>query len=157
MAVLLGQVGEQRSNQRKTLGVIVDREVRDLVVAAYAGPVSLGTAEVLRARTAREQYALAADPEATPVAARSFSRAERLIVRIPVFTSGEAPVVSARLVSSFGGVMRQLTASPTPSRPDVFQFDFPLAALAAGAYSVELRASTSGGEARDSLPIRVTP
>ncbi len=136
---------------------VVDREVRDLVVTGFPGPVSLGTAEVLRARTARERQTLAADPEATPVAARQFSRAEWLIVRLPVFTSGEAPVVSARLVSSFGGVMRQLTASRAPTRPDVFQFDFPLAALAAGAYSVELRASTSVGEARDSLPIRVTP
>ncbi len=136
---------------------VVDREVRDLVVDGFPGPVSLGTAEVLRARTAREQQALAADPEAMPVAARQFSRAERLIVRMPVFTSGEVPRVSARLVSSFGGVMRQLTASPTPSRPGVFQFDLPLAALATGAYSVELQASTSSGEARDSLPIRVTP
>jgi hypothetical protein len=135
----------------------MDREVRDLVVEKFRGSVSLGTAEVMRARTMREQRALEADPEAAPVAARQFSRAERLLIRLPVFSSGEAPVVSAILVSRLGGVMRQLSPSPMPSRPNVFEFDVPLASLAAGAYSVELRASTSAGEARDSVPIRVTP
>lgn len=136
---------------------VVDREVRDLVVGAFSNAVSIGTAEVLRARTARERRSLAADPDAIPVAARQFSRAEQLLIRIPVFTSGEEPEVSARLTSSLGGVMRQLKLSSTPSRPGVFQIDLPLAALAAGSYIIDVRATTSAGDARDSLPIRVTP
>jgi hypothetical protein len=136
---------------------VVDRDVRDLVVGGFPGPVSTGSPEVLRARNAREFGALAADPDAIPVASRQFSRAERLLIRIPVFTTGPAPVVSARLVSGFGGAMRPLIVSPVPSRPTQFQVDVPLAALANGAYTIEWTARTPDGEARESLPFRVTP
>ena len=50
--------------------------------------MTMGSSQVLRARNAREFQALAIDPEATPVASRQFSRSERLLVRIPVFTVG---------------------------------------------------------------------
>ena len=136
---------------------VVDHDVRDLVVKGFPGPVSMGSPLVLRARNAREYQALAADPEAVPVAARQFSRAERLLLRIPVFSSGATPTVSARLVSSFGNAMRDLVVTGTPSRPNEYQADVPLAALANGSYAVEWIARTAEGEVRDRVPFRVTP
>ena len=136
---------------------VLDRDIRDLVVGGFPGPVTIGSAEVLRARTAREFQVLAADPASTPVASRQFSRAERLLVRVPVFSTGAEPVLSARLVSGLGAPMRDLTVVPSPSPLGSFQIEVPLAALAAGAYSVELTARTPDGEARDSVPFRVTP
>jgi hypothetical protein len=136
---------------------VVDHDVRDLVVKGFPGPVSMGSPEVMRARTAREYDTLAADPDATPVASRQFSRAERLLVRIPVFSAGEKPTVSARLVTSFGSAMRDLVVTPTPSRPHEYQVDVPLAGLANGSYTVEWTARTAEGEIHDRVPFRVTP
>jgi VWFA-related protein len=136
---------------------IVDRDVRDLVVRGFQGPVLLGTPELLSARNVREQRAIAADPDAAPVVTRQFSRADRLWVRIPVFSAGQAPTISARLVSGQGRVMGDLVVVPVPSRANAYQFDVPLASLAAGAYSIEITAKTDAGDARDTLPIRVTP
>lgn len=136
---------------------VVDHDVRDLLVKGFPGPVSMGSSEVMRARTAREYDALAADPEATPVASRQFSRTERLLVRIPVFSTGAKPTVSARLVTSFGNAMRDLVVTATPSRPDEYQVDVPLAGLATGSYTVEWTARTAEGEARDRVAFRVTP
>jgi len=136
---------------------VVDHDVRDLLVKGFPGPVSMGSPEVMRARTAREYDALAADPHATPVASRQFSRAERLLVRIPVFSTGVKPTVSARLVTSFGSAMRDLVVVPTPSRPNEYQVDVPLAALANGSYTVEWTARTAEGEIHDRVAFRVTP
>ena len=136
---------------------VVDRDARDLLVGGFTGPVALGTAEVLRAHNARELYALAANPDATPVALRQFSRADRLLIRVPVFAIGDPPEVSARLVSGLGAVMRELRVSPTPSRPNVYQVEVALASLAAGSYSIDVIAKNPNGESRDRLSIRVTP
>lgn len=136
---------------------VVDHDVRDLLVKGFPGPVSMGSPEVMRARTAREYDALAADPDATPVASRQFSRAERLLIRIPVFSTGEKPTVSARLVTSFGNVMRNLVVAPTPSRPSEYQVDVPLAGLANGSYTIEWTAHTGQGEIHDRVAFRVTP
>lgn len=136
---------------------VVDHDVRDLMVKGFPGPVSMGSPEVMRARTAREYDALAADPDATPVVSRQFSRAERLLVRIPVFSSGASPTVSARLVTSFGNAMRELVVTPTPSRPNDYQVDVPLAGLANGSYTVEWTARTAEDEVRDRVAFRVTP
>jgi hypothetical protein len=136
---------------------VVDRDVRDLVVREFGGPVAIGTAEILRARNARDVQALATDPNAAPVASRQFSRGERLIVRTAVSSAGGTPVVTARLVSGLGGVMRPLTVVGAPSRPSEYQTEVALAGLAVGTYSVELIATSSAGEAREIVAFRVTP
>ena len=92
-----------------------------------------------------------------PVAARQFSRTERLLVRVPVFSSHSTPTVSARLVTSFGTTMRVLVVSQLASTSADYQVDVPLAALANGAYAVEWTARTADGEVRDTVPFRVTP
>jgi VWFA-related protein len=134
---------------------VLDTDVRDLVVSHFGDPLALGTPEVLRARSAREFRELSADPDATPVAARQFSRAERLLVRVPVYAASRNATVSARLVSRFGSAMGKLAAVP-PDSGEYRQFDLPLAGLAAGEYTIELNATDGGREAKDSIPIRVT-
>ena len=136
---------------------VIDRDVRDLVVREFSGPVAIGSAEVLRARNAREAKALAADPDATPVASRQFSRNELLILRALVSSLSGSPTVTARLMSAMGSTMRALSVTATPSRPSEFQTEVSLAGLAAGAYSVEVTATGDGGDARETVAFRVTP
>jgi len=135
---------------------VVDTDVRDLIVNPLTAPVALGTAEVIRLRNARDFRAVEADAGAVPVAAREFSRAERLLIRLPVYAPDGSPVVSARLVSKPGSAMRDLPVVPGPA-PSLYQIDLPLAGLASGGYTVEFVATSPAGEARDSLAFRVTP
>lgn len=136
---------------------VLDRDARDLPIGEFSEPVSLGTAEFLRARTARERLALVSDPFASPVAARSFSRAETLVIRIPVSGPAQEPRVTARLVSAFGADLRDLVATPTPGRAGVFEMALPLASLASGAYAIELRVVAVEGVASERIAFRVTP
>jgi hypothetical protein len=135
---------------------VVDTDVRDLIVNPLTAPVALGTAEVIRLRSARDFRMVEADAGAVPVAAREFSRAERLLIRLPVYATDGSPIVSARLVSKPGSAMRDLSVVPGPV-PGFYQIDLPLAGLASGAYTVEFLARSPGGEAKDSLAFRVTP
>jgi hypothetical protein len=134
---------------------VLDTDVRDLVVGAFSDSVTIGTAQVFRARSAREYREIVTDPAAAPVAARQFSRADRLLIRVPVYGSGGPPTVSARLVSRFGSALRDLPAERAAG--DVYEIDLPLAAFAAGEYAVELTASGGGKMLRESVVIRITP
>lgn len=136
---------------------VVDRDARDLVVAGFSGAISLGSAEFLRSRTAREWRELSDDPLALPAVVREFSRTERLLVRVPVFASATDITVSARLLSGFGAVMRDLAVTAVQSRAGVYQIDLPLAGLAAGRYDLDVRAVADRGEAHEMFDFRVTP
>ena len=133
---------------------LLDRDVRDLVVRDLKGAPALGTPQVLRARNARE-LRLLADDAAVPVVARDFSRAEALLVRVPVYGGGDGSTsVSARLISRAGQVMRDLQVSSAPDGLD--QFRVSLAGLAIGDYTIEVKATTAQGEATDRIAFRVT-
>ena len=134
----------------------IDADVRDVAIRDLKGPVALGTAEVLRARTAREFRALDADAGAAPVASREFSRTERLIIRVPAYAPDGAPNVTARLLSRIGQVMRDLPVEPPQKHDGRFQVDVALAGLAPAEYSIELTASSPAGEAKDLVGFRVT-
>ena len=77
----------------------IDTDVRDLLVGDLRAPVAIGTPEVLRARTARDVRVLETSPEAVPVASRQFSRAEQLIIRVPVYSPDSGPEVTAKLLN----------------------------------------------------------
>jgi len=97
---------------------VIDSDVRDISVRDLTGPVALGTAEILRTRNAREFRAVDADPAAAPVAAREFSRTERLIVRFPAYAPDGNPRVSVRLVNRVGQTLRDLPHKDRwPGRP----------------------------------------
>ena len=135
---------------------VIDTDVRDVLVRTLAGPVALGTPQVLRSRTAREHTMLGGSPAAVPVAARAFSRTERLWVRIGAYGTDGEPELSARLLSTVGGVMRTLAIEPT-AIPDIHQVDVPLAGLAVGEYSVQFSAGTAGRVVSETVTFRVTP
>jgi hypothetical protein len=136
---------------------VIDRDVRDLLVTKFSGPLALGTPEVLRARTQRERDTLAAAASVAPVASRQFSRAERLLIRVPLTSASATPDISARLVSDLGSQLRQLDVARVPGRTDLLQIEVPLASLAAGGYTVEILAREDRHESRERLAFRVTP
>jgi hypothetical protein len=133
----------------------VDADVRDLSVGDLRGKVAIGTPAVLRARNAREFRALAADPAAAPAVARVFSRAERLLIRFPVYApAGNNPAVSARLLNRLGQPMRTLDVRLGGGGQH--SLDLALAGLAAGEYEIELVAESPEGRAVERLTFRVT-
>ena len=134
---------------------LVDTDVRDVIVGALNGPVAMATAEVLRARTAREFRVLAADPDALPVASRVFSRDERLLIRVRAYGADSAPVLSATLASELGGRMRAVPVEPGPT-PDVYQVDLSLAGLAPGEYRIEVTAAAGRSRATETVAFRIT-
>jgi VWFA-related protein len=134
----------------------LDTDVRDVSVGPLAGPMALGTAQVFRARTAREWRALEGNPEAVPVASREFSRGEQLLVRVPVYAAGRSPALAAALVSGLGGMMRSLPVAVRPGT-DLQQVEVPLAGLVAGEYRLELTAEDAGVAAKEVVVFRVTP
>lgn len=121
---------------------------------------TFATPQVLRTRTARGFAELSANGEALPVASRTFSRTERLLVRIPVYGPGDAtPAVTASLLNRRGIAMRQLQRVPATLPAGVVQFDLPLSSLAPDEYRLELVAANAEGprdEAREVLVFRVT-
>jgi hypothetical protein len=134
----------------------LDTDVREVSASPLAGPIALGTAQVYRARNAREFRALEDDPGAVPVASREFSRAEQLLVRVPVYAAGRAPAMSVTLSSSLGGVMRPVPVASGPGA-DLQQIVLPLAGLVAGEYRLHLRVEDAGVSVSDTVVFRVTP
>jgi VWFA-related protein len=135
---------------------VIDSDVREIAVRDLKGPVALGTAEILRTRTAREFRAIAAAPSAPPTAAREFSRTERLIVRVAAYAPDGNPRVAIRLANRIGQTLRDLDVTRAPAPDSRFQVDLPLANLAPGEYYFEVSASSASGEAKDLIGFRVT-
>jgi len=151
-----GRLRLQMSIQDMTSKVL-DSDVRDLVVPDYhKPPVAIGTPEFLRARNARDFRRIDADA-AVPVASREFSRAERLLIRFPVYSPADAvPELSAKLLNRMGQTMRDLPVAPASSPTGANEIDLPLAGLASGEYLLELTAKSAAGEAKDRITFRVT-
>jgi VWFA-related protein len=133
---------------------LLDTDVRELAVRALTGPVVFGTPQVLRARTAREFRALAANPDAAPVASRNFTRSERLLIRVPVYAEAGQAVLTARLATALGRSMRELRVT-MGTETSVREIDLPLAGLAAGEYRVDLSARADDAEAAEVVTFRV--
>jgi VWFA-related protein len=134
----------------------LDRDVRDIVVGDLPGPVAIGTPEVMRARNARELRTLSREA-AVPVVSREFSRAEQLLIRVPVYAGSAGPVeVSARLLGRSGQAMRQLEAADPPPAAGFDAFTLSLGGLAIGEYTIEVIAKTATGQATNRLTFRVT-
>jgi VWFA-related protein len=133
----------------------IDSDVREISVRDLSAVVALGTPQVFRGRTALDfRSAAAADP--SPVASREFSRAERLLIRVPAYGPPSAPLtVTARLLNRRGQVIRALAVRPGPA-PGLRDIDLPLAPFAPGEYRLGLEASSGSMSAADSLDFRIT-
>jgi VWFA-related protein len=137
-------------------GQPIDTDVREISIRDLKGPVALSTAEILRTRNEREFRVADADPDSVPVAAREFSRTERLLVRVRAYAPGALPRVSAKLLNRMGQTMRELRVVAPAAAGGAFHCDLPLAALAPGEYHLELSATGPAGEAKDLIGFRVT-
>jgi VWFA-related protein len=134
---------------------VLDSEVRDVAIPDLTLPqAALGTPAVLRGRTARELQQLKADPDAVPVATREFSRADRLLIRVPAYGPADGTLtVTARLLSRDGKPMMDLPVGIASGAEA--QIDLPLAGLAAGQYLVEIAAGTDASQ-KQLVGFRVT-
>ena len=135
---------------------VIDSDVRDVDVRELKGAVVIGTPEVFRARTARDLREIRDDALAVPSAAREFSRAEHLLIRVPAYATAPAPTLSAALVSPAGQPMRQLVVETAEPADGPAKNRSPLAGLAPGNYSVEIAATSSAGTAKETVAFRVT-
>ncbi|HEY0284643.1 MAG TPA: VWA domain-containing protein [Vicinamibacterales bacterium] len=121
---------------------------------------TFATPQVFRTRTARDFAEMSRNLDSVPVASRTFSRTERLLIRAAAYGPGNgSPIITARLLNRRGILMRSLQAVEAPLPPDTVQFDVPLASLAPDEYRVELAAINATGprdEVKEILSFRVT-
>ena len=155
-----GYIALEMSIQSST-GAALDTDYRGVSVPdLQVKKLTIATPQVFRARTAREFTQLSTNPAALPVASRTFSRAERLLVRVPAYGPAESTLaVSATLLNRRGLPMRQLPTVAGNLPDGVVQFDVQLSSLAPDEYRVELVATNQPGatdEARELVVFRVT-
>jgi hypothetical protein len=111
---------------------------------------------VFRARTARDVREINEEKSPVPVAAREFSRAEHLLIRVPAYApSQQGATLSATLISPARQPMRQLSVEQATAAQPLAQIDLPLAGLSPGQYAVEITARAPGGTAKDTVVFRV--
>jgi hypothetical protein len=119
--------------------------------------LTIASLQVTRTRSAREFADASDNPAAPPAAAREFSRAERLLLRVPVYAPGDAvATVTATLLNRLGAPMRGLKLVTSDLPGEIKQFDLSLASLAPDEYRVEIVATADGQETKAILLFRVT-
>jgi VWFA-related protein len=144
-----------RMSIQDAASTVMDEDVREMSIRDLKGDVAIGTPEIMRARTAREFRTLDGEA-AVPVAAREFSRTERLLIRFRVYGSaGEAPAVSASLLDRVGHVMRPLAITSSAEGRER-SIDLPLAGFAPGDYAVEIKAVSGAHDANERTAFRIT-
>jgi VWFA-related protein len=134
----------------------LDREDRTIEVPDLTAPqVAISTPRVFRARTARDVAAITADGNLTPVIAREFSRAERLVVRFDVYAAGtEAPKTTAALLNRGGDKIADLPVTAAAAG-GTHAFEVALNTFPAGEYLIQIDAAGGSGTASEVLAIRV--
>jgi hypothetical protein len=140
-----------------TASQVLDTEMREINVPDLTAPqTTLGTAELFRGRTVREYQQLKADLDAVPLAAREFSRTDRVFVRVAAYgPGGTTPAIGAHILNRAGQAMSELPVAPS-AKAGVQQIELPLAGLAPGEYVLEIKATGEGGEAKELVGFRVT-
>jgi len=133
-------------------GGVLDSEIRRITVPDLTTPdAALSTPRVHRARTARDVQMLSADAAAVPVAAREFSRTERLLIRFDVY-GGAQP--TAALLNRNGDKMADVPVVPAKAG-GTHQIDMGLSSIAVGEYLIEVTVKGATGEAKELVPIRI--
>jgi hypothetical protein len=127
---------------------VLDSEIRDVTIPDLtAGQFLLGTPQLFRARTLRDYQQQRTDPDPVPIAAREFSRTDRVFVRVIAYAPGTAtPMLKARLLNRAGQPMMDLAVTPAPAAEGSAQIELALNSLPPGDYVVEI---TSGGDGDD--------
>ena len=126
-----------------------------MLTVAVPSASALGTATPVffRGRTARDVTGAAA----RPTALREFRHDEVVAVRAHGWTAaGDAPQMSARLLSDHGELLLELDARPVDGATGTVDVALPVSALGLGRYVVEIVAEdTIGGSVRQLAAFRV--
>jgi VWFA-related protein len=129
----------------------LDTETRRVPVPDLTAPdAAMSTPRVYRGRTARELQSIAANPDAVPVAAREFSRAERLLVRFDVYGNATA---SAALLNRGGTRMADVPVAAVGG--STHQLELGLNTVPGGDYLLEITANGAGGEVKELIAFRI--
>jgi VWFA-related protein len=137
-------------------GGTLDQEIKTIDVPDLTAPqAAISTPRVFRARTVREFQTLAADAAATPLAAREFSRTERLLIRFDAYAAGgEQAQPTAVLLNRAGSKMADVPITAAQAG-GTHQINLSLAAIPAGEYLIEITVKSAAGEAKELVPFRV--
>jgi VWFA-related protein len=141
-------------------GKNIDTDARDFDVPDLrrqnVGPVLLAP-EVVRARTLRDFENATTNPDAAPASARTFARADRLLIRAPAFDmSGALVQVTAKVLNAMGQPIRDIDALQATPRDGVAQFALPLSWLVPGEYQIELMAANANGSVKQRITFKLT-
>ena len=133
---------------------VIQSDVIELTVPDFTKePAAVGTPALYRARTQRDLVAIAANVAALPTAARSFSRTEKLLLRVHV--TGAQPAI--RLLSRTGDGMSALVVRPAPpGGAFTHEAEVPLASLPAGDFLIEVKAGEGPDAPRKLTGLKVT-
>ncbi|MBM3818388.1 MAG: VWA domain-containing protein [Acidimicrobiia bacterium] len=130
-------------------GGTLDQEQRTITVPDLTAPdATISTPRVHRVRTVRELQTVAADATAVPVAAREFSRTERLLIRFDVYGAA-AP--TALLMNRNGRKVADVPIAAATAG-GTHQIDLGLNTVAPGEYLVEI----TSGEVKELVAFRIT-
>jgi VWFA-related protein len=136
----------------------LDTATREVVVAdLWRAPVAIATPRLFRVRSAGELHQLLADPDPTPLAERTFERADRLIVALTVYSASSEPVeLAAALLGRLGSPLARLPLAPARLAGATHQLDLPLHNVAPGVYVIrfDARAGTHTAAAHVALRVR---
>jgi VWFA-related protein len=144
------RVTPETATGRRLEGDEVHYEVPDFT---RVGPV-LSPPMVFRGRTARDLQVLRSAPAPLPVAIRTFTRLERVLVRFDAYgPAGTVPAVTLRLLNRQGDPMATL---PTPAPVGAtFDLELGLGAFPPGDYLIEIAAKAGDDTARTLLALRI--
>ena len=136
-------------------GQVMDSATNDVTVPDYTTPqVSFGTPRLFRARTPRDIQAIKANAAPVPATDRTFTRTERVLVRVEAYSPGSAPpLVTARLLNRAGTSMFDVPVQT--SSGGAAEMELAFAALAAGEYLLELSAKADAGAVQEMVAFRV--
>jgi hypothetical protein len=136
-------------------GQVMDSSTSAVTVPNHTTPqVLFGTPRLFRARTPRDVQAIKANAAPVPSTDRTFTRAERVVVRVDAYGPGAVPpVVSARLLNRGGTAMFDVPVQAASSGAAEMELAF--APLAAGEYVLELSAKSEAGATQEVVAFRV--
>jgi VWFA-related protein len=136
-------------------GQVIDSVTRELTLPDFTRvQVSLATPRVFRGRTVRDMNAIKANPAATPIADREFSRTDRILIRTDAYAPGGAtPTMTARLLNRAGTKMADLPVQAVQSGGG--DIELPLASLPTGDYLIEVNAKAETGTAQELIAFKV--
>jgi VWFA-related protein len=134
-------------------GEEIDNSSRRVTVPTFDGSkVSIGSAMVLRTRTAREARAISEGGEGQPEVRREFDRSDRLFIRFPVY-GGQDVAVAARLLTRQGKELRTLQVAPV--KDGIYQAEVNLSVSLRDDYLVAIDATRGSEAAKALVPFRV--